>query len=168
MKKTIIIGLGNPILTDDSVGIKVVRLLKDRLNSLNGSNGLNCSVDVIELYAGGIRLIDVLAGYDHALIVDAMVTGDHDYGTVRFFAESELRNTRNTISMHDIDLPTALEMGRMLGIKMPWDITVLGIEAKDVETFSEDLTAEVAKAVPAAVAKIINDLSNNLPVRGQL
>jgi len=150
--KTIIIGLGNPILSDDSVGIKVARVLKDRLNDWNSP------VEVAEAYAGGIRLMDVMVGYEKAIIVDAMVTGDSLPGTVRSISLSDLVSTRNIVSTHDTNLATALEMGKMLGLPLPSEIEIWGIEAVDVENFSEDLTEDVAKAVPILVQKIIEGL----------
>ncbi|MBF0328767.1 MAG: hydrogenase maturation protease [Nitrospirae bacterium] len=152
--KTIVIGLGNPILTDDSVGIKVARELKARLSD-------DCEdAEIVEVYAGGIRLIDVLKGYDRAIIIDAMVTGEHEPGTIHRFSSSNLTSTRNAMSMHDLDLPGALELGRMLGIPLPEDFRIWGIEAHDVETFSEELTERVACSVHPVVEEVIEELSS--------
>lgn len=151
MKRTVIIGLGNPILTDDGVGIKVARALRDELGS-------NSSIDIKELYAGGIRLIDAMTGYEKAVIIDAMVTGNRSPGTICTVSDSELGSARNIASTHDINFSTALEMGRMLGIHMPGDINIFGIEAKEVERFSETLTDAVARAVPQVVRLITEEL----------
>ncbi len=169
--KTIVIGLGNPILTDDGVGIRIVRELKKKLQAegagIQAEHGnamvpivhtLLPDIDVVELYAGGIRLIDALAGYERALIVDAMVTGTNDHGTISFFRLADFTSTRNTVSLHDMDLPMALELGSMVGIPLPCDIRIWGIEAKDVETFSEGLTKEVGMAVPVVLEEIMQEL----------
>lgn len=149
--KTIVIGLGNPIMTDDGVGIKVARELKSRLSP--GSE-----VDVVELYAGGIRLMDAMMGYEKAVIIDAIVTGNSVPGKIFRLSPDDLLTTRNTISTHDMNLPTALELGRMLGIRLPAEIRIWGIEAEDVDTFGESLTDDVAKAVPEAVDMVIGEL----------
>lgn len=159
--KTIVIGLGNPILSDDSVGIKVSRILKERVFAEN-------DIDVVEIYAGGMRLMDAMVGYERAVIIDAMVTGKLSPGSLQTLPLSALISTRNMTCMHDTNILTALEFGRMLGIKLPEDITVFGIEAKDVETFGEELTSGVSEAVSAVVDRIVNSLLNNLPVRGQI
>ncbi|OQW98731.1 MAG: hypothetical protein BWK74_03905 [Desulfobacteraceae bacterium A6] len=153
--KTIIIGLGNPILSDDSVGIKVARKIKERVKSQ-----ANISIDIIEAYAGGIRLMDELVGYDRAFIVDAMVTKDNTPGAIRSLSFSDLISTRNMVCAHDMNLPTAIEMGRMLGMRLPSEIRIWGIEAADVETFGEELTEDVAKAVPLAVERVMDELRN--------
>ena len=136
---TTIIGLGNPILSDDSVGIKAARQLAEVLKDRE-------DVEVVEVYAGGLRLMDALVGHGRAVIIDAMQTGA-PAGTVRRFSISELPKTRNLASSHDVDLPTALETGRTLGLQMPEEITIFGIEAREVEQFGESLSEEVQRAL---------------------
>ena len=65
--KTIILGLGNPILSDDGVGNRVALELEDKLAQRQ-------DVTVIETSMSGLSLIDMLAGYDKAIIVDAIQT----------------------------------------------------------------------------------------------
>lgn len=148
--KTIIIGVGNPMLTDDSVGIKVARALRERLDGHSG-------IEISELYAGGIRLMDVMIGYDKAVIIDAILTSNGKPGTIYTLSPSDLIATRNTLSTHDTNLSIALEMGRMLELPLPSDIKIWAIEAKDVNTFSENLTEDVERAVPMVVERIIAD-----------
>lgn len=154
--KTIVIGLGNPILTDDGVGVKAARLLKERLNGANGLNG--AAVEVKELYVGGLALMDALTGYERAILIDAALTGSEP-GTIHELSPSGLPATRNTFSTHDTNLPTALEVGRTLGLSLPEDIKIIAVEAADVETFSEELTEKVEKAVPVVVDRIFEMLN---------
>ena len=152
--KTIIIGLGNPILSDDSVGVRIARELKERMRSAAQSGA-----EVIEMYAGGIRLMDAMEGYDRAVIIDSMITGVERPGTLRRLSLSDLVTTRNTLSVHDMDLPTALDMGRMLGMPLPSDVVIWGIEAKDVENFGEELTEEVEASLSSTIEIIEEDLN---------
>ena len=151
MKKTVVVGFGNPILSDDGVGLAVARRVKCM------ASGSDC-VDVIELNAGGIRLVEAISGYGRALLVDAMVTGTTAPGTVSFVDPANIGSARNISCVHDMDLPTAIEMGRALGMDLPEDISVLGIEAACVNEFSEKLTYAVSAAVPLAVEKVMNEL----------
>jgi len=64
--KTLVLGLGNSILTDDGVGCFVARELEGRL-SYKG-------VEIMESSVGGLGLLDLLAGYDKAIIIDAIHT----------------------------------------------------------------------------------------------
>jgi len=148
VKRTIVVGLGNPILSDDSVGIKVAGLVKQRIPEHAG-------VDVVEVYAGGLRLMEAIAGYEQAIIVDAMKTGLHPPGTVQMLSLESSSKTRNTLCTHDGDLATALALGRDLGLAIPDHVAIMGIEADDVESFSEELTSGVSRALPLAVADLL-------------
>lgn len=149
--KVIVIGLGNPILSDDSVGIQVARRFGELLPKAV------VSIHVTEAYAGGMRLMDAMTGYDQAIIVDAMVTGDCKPGTVKRFCLGDLVTTRNTWSSHDTNLSMALEWGRSAGLRLPDRVDIFGIEAVDVETFSEQLTADVALAVRPLAEDILRE-----------
>jgi len=108
---------------------------------------------VAEAYAGGLRLMEAMAGYRRAVIVDAMTTGKAPPGTV--VRMKVPHGTRNLFCAHDGDLESALALGRDLGLSLPEEIEVVGVEAGDVETFSEELTPLVRAAVPAAVAAVL-------------
>ncbi len=150
--KTIVVGMGNPILSDDGVGIRVAREIRQRMPK----------ADVVELGAGGIRLLDVLPGFERVLIVDAMVTGETACGKFRRFTLDELRaktaRTCNTLCVHDMDLPTAMALGQLAGVDLPTEVVIWGVEAGDVETFSETLSAAVEAAVPIVVEEMVREL----------
>ena len=147
MDKTIVIGLGSPFVSDDAVGIRAVRMLAEEL-------GESERVVMTEAYAGGMRLMDVMVGFQHAIIVDAMVTEGGVPGTIRSISVEELITTKNTLSSHDTNLAVALETGRWLGLTLPSEISILGVEAVDVTTFSEDLSPEVERALPEVLRRI--------------
>lgn len=151
MKRTVVIGLGNPILSDDAVGVNVARQLRIALMDSD-------TVEIKELYAGGMRVMDAVAGFDKAVIIDAMRTGLYPPGTIRLIPLSELGTARNLASTHDTNLLTALELGGMLGMVMPHEVKVFGIEALDVENFSEVLTRDVERSIPTAVNMILKEV----------
>jgi hydrogenase maturation protease len=149
--RAIVIGVGNPLLGDDGVGIRVARELSRRFDNHAG-------VTVTELYAGGLRLMEAMVGFDRALVIDAMVSGSCPPGSVRCFAPEELGATRNLRCAHDTSLPAALAMGEMLGLPLPEEIRVWGVEAGCCEEFGEELTAPVEKAVPGLVEELVRQL----------
>ena len=151
MSGTVVIGLGNPILGDDAVGLHVAQALAAELAGVAG-------VVVKELHAGGMRVMDAVDGFERAVIVDAMCTGSLRPGSVRRLEVGQLGQARNLASTHDTNLPTALELGRMLGLRMPQAVTIYGIEARDVETFGETLSEDVKRSVPEAVRLITREL----------
>jgi len=145
--KILVLGLGNPLVTDDSVGLRVAaklkRLLADRPE-----------VEVAEDYWGGLRLMERMAGYDRAIVVDAISTGTPP-GTVHRLGVASIP-TQHSASAHDVNLPTALALGRQTGVPLPRDedILLVGIEAEDVVTFGEDCTPAVRAAI-APASKIV-------------
>jgi hydrogenase maturation protease len=153
MTSRVIVGLGNPVLGDDAVGLHVATILASELAA-------DPSIAVKQLHAGGIRVMDAIDGFDEAVIVDAMCTGAHEPGSIRRLELDDLGAARNIASTHDTNLPTALELGRMLGMRVPSKITIFGIEALEVGEFSESLSESVAQAVPRAVRLIAKELGS--------
>ena len=151
---TIIIGIGNPVLTDDSVGLQVVRQLRNMLSS-------NPDIVTRELCAGGLRLVEAMAGYERAIIIDAIVSEGGHPGAVCILGPSDLKASKNTCCTHDARLREALELGKMAGLRLPEEIRIWAIEAGDVETFSEGLTPEVRQAVPGVVDSVARHLAAN-------
>ena len=135
--KTLVLGLGNPILCDDSAGIRVARAIQCRIDRPD--------VIVEEAGMGGLGLLDVLSGYDRAIIIDAILTEGGKIGQIYKFGSDRLDSTRHAATPHDINLATALELGRRLNIKLPKDISIFAIEVEDVTSFSEQCTPEVRR-----------------------
>lgn len=148
MTRTIVIGLGNSILTDDGVGIHAARLILKHIPE---------GITVTEVHAGGLRLMDAMAGYDRAIIIDAMQSGQEP-GTIQRFTPADMHATRNVTSTHDTSLATALEMARMLGMHVPTDVTIWGIEARDAVNFGEELSAEVRAAMERVVRDVMDEI----------
>lgn len=150
--KTLILGLGNPLVTDDSVGLRVVAGLKGRLAD-------RPEFEIDEDYWGGLRLMERMVGYDRVIVVDAICTGGPP-GTIFQLTPGDIP-TQRSASAHDMTLPTALALGRQAGLHLPKDddILLVGIEAEDILNFGETCTPAVAAAVPLAVEEILQLLS---------
>lgn len=153
--KTLVAGLGNPILGDDGVGWKVAEAVKKQL-----PRGLCVDVDCFSL--GGISLMEHLIGYDRAILIDAF-TVDEPTGSIIVLKLKDLPNYSafHITSTHDTSLQNAIELGKSLGAHLPCDITVIGISTKHIYHFTEELSKPVADSVPQAV-QIIMDLLTNL------
>jgi hydrogenase maturation protease len=152
--KTIVLGLGNPILRDDGVGNRVALELEDKLAQRK-------DVTVIETSMSGLSLIDLLAGYDKAIIIDAIQTAEGKAGQIYRLTPDAFNNTRHASSPHDVNFATALELGNRLGMAMPKQILIYAIEVADVSTFSEKCTPAVSRAIPACIKMIVKELNGN-------
>jgi hydrogenase maturation protease len=146
--RTLVIGLGNPILGDDSVGIHVARAVRSAV-------GARADVEVVEETHGGLKLMEQMIGYDRVIVVDAITSGDPAGTVARLRLDG--RPSHRSASAHDVDLPTALAVGRQTGAHLPRDedILLIGIAAEEVETFGDEMTPAVEAAVPRAAARVL-------------
>lgn len=173
MRKTLILGLGNPILTDDGVGIHVVRAVQSHLTSYAlrlTSYALRFTslrltphasrLEFAEATVGGLRLLEIITGYERVIIVDAIQTPDGKPGEIHRLHPNDLRASLHAGSTHDLSFGAALALGREMGMKLPTDedIVIIAIEAEDVLTFGETCTPAVAAAIPRAVEAVLAEL----------
>lgn len=142
--KTLIVGLGNPILGDDGVGWVVAEEVKKKL-------GARADVDVDCASLGGISLMERLVGYDRAILVDAFKSEDES-GSVLVMNLDDMPNysALHTTNIHDVSLQNALEMGKKLGAHLPSRVMIVGITAEHIFDFNESLTPSVQASVPIA------------------
>jgi hydrogenase maturation protease len=148
--KTLVLGLGNPLLSDDGVGVRVAREVADQVRGPR--------VTVSETNVAGVGLLDSIVGYDKVIIIDAIQTEKGQPGQIYRMATDDFSRTKRFSSPHQINLATALELGRMLNLEMPRQITIFAVEAKDVSTFSERCTPEVEQVIPDAVKMVLKEL----------
>jgi hydrogenase maturation protease len=142
--RTLILGMGNPILTDDAIGVRLARDLGFVLAD-------DWPVDVKEeCSVGGLNLLDFLQGYDQAIVFDAIHTTDGQPGQTYHFTAEALEPTINLSNVHDANFATALELGRKLGHHLPanCDIHVFAVEVFDDLTFGTELSPVLDEAYP--------------------
>lgn len=148
-----ILGLGNPYLCDDSAGLKVIKLLEKRIS--------NPDISLNETSLAGINLLDYLIGYDKAIVVDAIKTPEGKPGSIYHLTPEEFDNTCHTTSSHDIGIIAAIELGKRLELAMPKIIEIIGIEAADVSTLTENCTPDIDAAIPKVAEMIIKQVNTN-------
>jgi hydrogenase maturation protease len=148
--KTLVLGLGNPILCDDSVGIRAAQEIGKKVN--------DPQVTVAETSAAGLSLLDSIVGYDRVIIIDAIQTEKGQAGQIYRMGTEDFSLTKHFSSPHQINLVTALELGKMLNLAMPQKITIFAVEAEDVTSFSEKCTPKVEQAIPEVVKMVLEEL----------
>jgi hydrogenase maturation protease len=148
--KTLVLGLGNPILSDDGVGIKVVEEVERRLQRED--------LVVSQASVGGLGLLDLVAGYDRVIIVDAVQTKNGIPGEVHYLSPDQFHGNVRAASTHDVTFAAALELGKRLHRDMPQEVLILAVEASEVAAFGEELTPEVASVVPHVVELVMEEI----------
>jgi hydrogenase maturation protease len=146
---TLVLGMGNPILSDDGLGLVVARRLREL--------PMPQDVEVAESEVGGLRLLELVRDFTKVVIIDALRSGDTP-GAIKRLDADQFRGGHRYGSAHSIHLGTVLELGRELGLPMPGEVIVYTVEALDVETFGEQLSAPVAAAAERLVGLIGEEL----------
>jgi hydrogenase maturation protease len=158
-KKTLIIGLGNPILTDDGVGVKVARAIEEIID-LDSHPDLT----ITEASAGGLRLMEAMLDYDRVVLIDAYYLNPETTipGKIHHLTLEDLKSvspTQHSTSAHDTSLVTALAAAEKLGYKIPGEFSIYAVEVENILEFSETPTPAVAQAIPEVASMIIEELS---------
>ena len=150
--RTLVVGLGNPILSDDRIGWQVEEVLRQQI----ADSPQAAAIDILHACTGGLALAELMTGYDRVIVVDAIVTGQTLPGTVSHFILTELPGTLNSSSSHDTSLRLALQMLRACGAHVPRESAVefVAVEAQDVWTFGEACTPAVGQSICAAAAVV--------------
>ena len=148
--KTLILGIGNPILCDDAIGLRVI----DELEGLFLFPGITLHKTSL----AGINLLDILIDFDRAIIVDAIQTGGIP-GEVYCLTPEQLTSRQNVSLPHlNIDFSQILILGKRLNQIMPAEVVMVAIEADDIFNFGEGLTPRVEQSIPSAVEQVLSIL----------
>ncbi|MBA4407830.1 MAG: hydrogenase maturation protease [Bacteroidota bacterium] len=150
---TLIIGIGNDILTDDGVGPRLCDFLKEEFK--------NTSVNFEKLNVGGLEVLEFIQGYQTVIFIDAIKTHDGRVGDVYLFTPGDFRETLHLSNLHDTSFLTALKLGGLIGFKIPERMYIIAVEIKEDMVFSEHFTDDLAckyKEIKNEVVAIINRL----------
>jgi len=147
--RVIIVGLGNISFSDDGAGILVARALQ--------AHDLPEEIVIREAAEGGLDTLDMIPGFDFAVIIDAVRTVQGIPGTVYRFELDQI-NSLPIVSPHDIDVLTALKLGKELGFVLPEQIMFFGIEVKDLNTPGDECSVEIKKTIPVCTDMVIGYL----------
>ena len=148
--KTLILGLGNPILSDDGVGLIVAARLRGRVDG----------VDVISTPLIGVHLLDLVVGYDALFLIDALITTGNQPGELRFISPDDI--SLPTLSSHGFNFLELLLLGRKLGLSVPELKGVYGITIGKEPAFGEKLSSELMRNVEAMVSQIARHIKEQL------
>jgi len=145
--KTLVLGIGNPILTDDGAGIKVAQKLKENKPGL----------EVVETSEVGIALLDHVVGYDKLILIDSIIDKQRKFGECYRLNLEDLKPSMGFCLSHGVDMATAFDLGGKLGYSMPQHISIYAVVIKDNMTFGEECVKEVKEMIPLIAKRIIEE-----------
>ncbi len=145
--KTLILGLGNSILSDDRIGLEVAQLV------YNGLNNNGC--DLITSQLTGTNILDFVCGYKRLIVIDAIKTENGSDGDVYQLYLNDMPKQKRSNSPHNVGLYWTIKMGEKLGMEIPEEIRIYAIEVKDPFSFGEELTDTMESLLPKIVENIL-------------
>lgn len=153
--KTLVLGLGNPILTDDGVGVRVAETVKSLLP-------IDSPVEVSEASVGGLSLMERLLGYERVILIDAINGENKRPGSFRRLTLEDLQAispTQHSVSAHDTNLNTALDIAGRMGLSLPAEVVIFGVEVENIVDFGDEPTPAVRRAVRKVADAVLTELN---------
>lgn len=187
MQKTLILGLGNDILCDDGIGMKLARDLEKLAAAKIGTAPIfqdkkeknrSCpyfcgcvpnfaDFSFLPASIDGLELLDAMDGYDKVFIIDAFQAKDLEIGEVAVLGVEDFEHTVYIGSPHSLNLATAIKLCRgerplaLTIYNIPEEIVIIAVNVFDTQTFSENLSPQLQEKYPQIlnrVKEIINIL----------
>lgn len=150
-KKIMVLGVGNLLLSDEGVGVHVVRKLMGM--------ALPAGVEVVDGGVQGLGLMGTVLGADCLIVIDAVRGGGPPGSIYRFDVEDLTKSPHlYKMSVHEVGILDVLDVSRLVG-QTP-NTTVIGIEPKSMEMGME-LSPEIQAKVPRVIELILDELKHS-------
>ena len=146
MESTLVLGIGNDILTDDGIGPKLVSDLKTKY--------FLQEIDFRNVFLGGLEILELIQGYNTVIFIDAIITKDGIPGSVYYFTPDDFRETLHLSNLHDANFLVSLELGRKIGYDIPEKVQIIAVEIIEDRVFNDCFSPEIEKKYPEIFAKI--------------
>jgi len=154
--RSVILGLGNPILGDDGIGPRVAQELENHPVIQNLPN-----LEIAPFYRGGLSLMERLVGYDQAFIIDSFVSSSPVPGRIHRLSVDDLPSLYAN-SSHDISLKAAMELGRKMGLPLPEEIIIYAVEIESKFVFTEVLSKEIEASIKPLVDHLVIEITKKI------
>ncbi|MFA4851515.1 MAG: hydrogenase maturation protease [Bacteroidales bacterium] len=142
----LILGMGNDILTDDGIGIKITKVLEKKFPYPN------IVYDTLSL--GGLEIIEYIKDFKTVIIIDAIKTLNGIPGTVYQFVPEDFKETLHLSNIHDISFLTSLKLAKELNIEITKDIRIIAVEIVEDMVFSDDFTPQIQEKYPEILEEV--------------
>lgn len=179
---TRVLCLGNELVSDDAVGIVAAREVARRLAEagieVTAGSAFDPAatgrafelpmvgrVEIVETALTGMYLLEAVVGVSRLIVIDSVLTGTTDPGTVLEMTEADLDGPRGG-SPHYIGLLETLELARALGLSVPAEVAIIAVEVGDGMTVGGPMTAPVRAAVPVVVERALACIRDGVAVGG--
>lgn len=152
-KKTVVLGLGNPIMSDEGIGPAIVKQFLDQAEDYPG-------ITFKDVGTGGFSVLYELEGVHKVVFVDCAKMGEAP-GTIRRFTCDDVQTVKKLahFSLHEGDLLTLIDKARELE-QCPQEIVIFGVEPLLVD-FGLNLTDTLSGQMDQYLTEIDKELKAN-------
>jgi len=149
-KNILVLGLGNILLGDEGVGVRVIEQLLSR--------SLPDEIEVIDGGTAGYELINFFEGKEKVIIVDAVKTNDTPGSVYKMDLSVVQEDETVQLSLHQIGLKNVFKMASMMDLNP--EVTLIGIVPKNYQDYNIGLSKDVEKAMPLAIETVLKELES--------
>jgi hydrogenase maturation protease len=149
-KDVVVIGLGNVLLSDEGIGVHLLRRLSTQQDKFP-------LVDFIDTGSAGMSLLHLIANRKKAIIIDCAQM-DTKPGTIRRFTTDEVQSVKKLshYSLHEADILQVTNLSRQLG-ECPQKIVFFGIEPESLKP-GQRLSKTLSDRIDTYIAEICKEL----------
>jgi len=151
-KRILILGIGNPLMTDEGVGVRVAEALMSGFDFPEG-------VEVVDAGTMGLGILNMFRGIDLVIVVDAIDRTGRPPGTVVRLSPDDLAPNQIMHSLHDTRFVDVLQAAELTGIRP--EAECIGVQVGSMEQWVTELTPEVEAALPLAVDAVLTVLGEH-------
>ncbi|WP_281201110.1 hydrogenase maturation protease [Orenia metallireducens] len=139
--------MGNLIMSDDGVGIHVLRELQ--------KGNLAEDILLLEVGTSPLNYLEEISQSEKVIIIDAM-RGGATAGSIYRLTEDNIKfNSNNTRDFHGYTLLNVVELAREL-TDLPINLIIYGVEPKSLD-LGEKLSPDIKKSIPTLINLIIKE-----------
>jgi hydrogenase maturation protease len=149
MTRTLVLGLGNPLMGDDGAGVVALNRLRDDWQVPE-------EVDLVDGGTWGMNLLPLLESHDRVILLDAIHTGSRPGSLILLRREDLPRYFAHKLSPHQLDLREVLALAELRDA-LPETLIAIGVEPENVE-LNAMLSPRVSSAIRRMVALTLDQL----------
>lgn len=147
--KIVVLGIGNVLLSDEGVGVKVVQ-------DLESQYAFPENVELVDGGVGSFSLLPYIESAKKLLVIDA-ISGGKPPGTIYKFKDEEIPyQVIEKLSTHELNFSDILNLAKLRG-KYPEELVIIGIEPQSLE-----LKVGLTDTVKQNYKKLLNEVLDQL------
>jgi hydrogenase maturation protease len=148
LRPVLILGIGNILLGDEGIGVRVIEAMR--------SLPLPEDVELGDGGTGGADLVEIMSHRRKVIVVDAMAADREPGQIMRLSPEDLAPSPGASVSLHEFGLLEALTMAGRLGCA-PAEVLIIGVQPKEIR-WATELSPDLAACIPSIIDQVLAEL----------